>query len=117
MPARQEAAERGLLDRLDLAPQRRERGAAQPAQHVGVAPLALAAAGPQLAAHELLLALEPGAGRGSTSRPKRSFASAVVNGPRPRAKRSDELPQRLGAALEEDVRAGPPGGITPSASR
>ena len=40
---------------------------------------------------------------GSTSRPKRAFASAVVNGPRPRAKRSTSWRQGLRAALEEDV--------------
>ena len=82
---RQEAAERRLLGRLDLAPQRGERRAAQPAQHVGVAPLALDAAGPELAADELLRALELARGAASTSTPNAAFASAVVNGPRPRA--------------------------------
>jgi hypothetical protein len=58
VPAGQEAAERGLLGRLDLLAQRGERGAAQATKDVGIAPLALDAAGTQLAAHELLVALE-----------------------------------------------------------
>ena len=51
VPARQEACQRLRLDRLDLAPQPRQRAPAQHAQHVRVAPLALDAAGPELAAH------------------------------------------------------------------
>ena len=58
MPARQEAAERRLLGGLDLLAQRGERRAAQTAQDVGVAPLALGPARPQLAADQLVLALE-----------------------------------------------------------
>ena len=58
MPRGQEAAERRLLGRLDLLAERRERRAAEPAEDVRVAPLALGAAGPQLAADELLLPLE-----------------------------------------------------------
>jgi len=57
VPRRQEAAERGLLGRLDLAAQRGERGAAEAAKHLGVAPLALAAARPELAAQEQIGAL------------------------------------------------------------
>ena len=59
VPAREEAAQRGLLHGLDLAPQGRERGPAQPPKDVRIAPLSLAAARAQLAPHELLLALEP----------------------------------------------------------
>ena len=58
MPARQEAAERRLLGRLHLLAERRERRAAQAPQDVGIAPLALGAAGAKLAADESLLALE-----------------------------------------------------------
>ena len=58
MPAQREARQRRLLDRLDLAAQARDRGAADAAQHLGVAPLAPAAAGAQRAAHELARALE-----------------------------------------------------------
>ena len=58
MPARQEAAERGLLDRLDLAAERGQRRAPQPAQHLGIAPLALGPTGAQLAADQLVAALE-----------------------------------------------------------
>src|SRR5581483_680728 len=59
VPARQEAAERGLLGRLDLAAKRRERRAAEAAQHIRVAPLALDPAGAELAADELVRLLEP----------------------------------------------------------
>ena len=52
VPAGQEAAERRLLGGLDLAAQARERRAPEPPQHVRVAPLALDAARPQLAADE-----------------------------------------------------------------
>ena len=55
-----EARERALVGRLDLGPQRGERRAPQPPQHLGVAPLALGAAGAQLAAHQLAGPLEPG---------------------------------------------------------
>ena len=58
MPVREEASERRLLGGLDLAPQRSKRGAPQPAQHVGIAPLALDASWTKLAAHELLRVLE-----------------------------------------------------------
>ena len=58
VPTREEPPERRLLGRLDLAPQRRERGAPQTAEHVRVAPLALDAAGTELAADERVLALE-----------------------------------------------------------
>ena len=58
MPARQEASQRGLLGGLDFLPQRGQRCAPQSPEDVGVAPLALHAAGPQLAADEELLALE-----------------------------------------------------------
>ena len=56
---RLEACERALVGGLDLGPQRGQRRAAQAAQHLGVAPLALRAAGAQLAAHEVAGLLEP----------------------------------------------------------
>ena len=58
MPGRQEAGVGGLLDRLDLLAERRERRPAQPPQHVGVAPLALGPARPELASDEPLVLLE-----------------------------------------------------------
>ena len=58
VPARQEAAEGRLLGGLDLLAQRGQRCTAKAAQDVGVAPFALRAARPELAADELLLALE-----------------------------------------------------------
>ena len=58
LPRGQEGGQRALLGRLDLLAQRGQRGAAQAAQDLEVAPLALAASGAQLAAHELAAALE-----------------------------------------------------------
>src|SRR6185503_21134009 len=58
LPLGQEACERTLLCRLDLLAERGERGSTQPSQHLRVAPLALAAAGPELAANELAGALQ-----------------------------------------------------------
>src|SRR5260370_653662 len=58
VPAREEAAERRLLHGFHLAAQRSKRRPPQPPQDVGIAPLPLAAAGPELAADELLRALE-----------------------------------------------------------
>src|SRR5438067_2282538 len=103
VPVRQEAAERGLLRRLDLAAQRSQRRTAQPAQHLRVAPLALAAAWTQLAAHELLLALERAqmlldvaAERVVRLRCRERAAPARVA--------LHELPQRIVRAFEERVR-------------
>ena len=58
LPVRQEARERALVGRLDLLAQRGERGAPQPPQHLGVAPLALRPAGAELAAHQVARDLE-----------------------------------------------------------
>ena len=58
LPGREEARELGLVDRLDLLAQRGDAGTADPAQDVGVTPLALAAAWEQLAADEVAAALE-----------------------------------------------------------
>src|SRR5262249_59289701 len=54
VPVWQEAAERGLLRRLDLLPQHGERGATQAAQHIEVAPFPLGSSGTKLAADEQL---------------------------------------------------------------
>ena len=58
MPARQEPAQSGLLGGLDLLPERGQRRAPQPAQDVGVAPLALDPSRAELAANQALLTLE-----------------------------------------------------------
>src|SRR5207302_8241801 len=58
LPGGFEARERPVVDRLDLLAQHRERGAAQTAKHLRVAPLALGPAGPQLTAHERAGTLE-----------------------------------------------------------
>ena len=60
LPRGQEPRERGGLDGLDLATQRRERAPPQPSQHVGVAPLALEAAGRNPPWRERALGLEVG---------------------------------------------------------
>ena len=56
--AEREARQRGLLDGLDLASQAGDRGAADAAQHLDVAPFAAAAARAQRAVDERALALE-----------------------------------------------------------
>ncbi len=58
LPGGQEGSERLLLGRLDLLAQRRQRGAAQAAQHLDVAPLPSGATGAQLTAHDVAVALE-----------------------------------------------------------
>ena len=58
MPARQEPPEGCLLGRLDLPTQCGQRGAAQPSQHLRIAPFPLATAGTELAADELVAALQ-----------------------------------------------------------
>ncbi len=52
LPGRQEPGERRRIDRLDLAAQPGQRAAAQDAQHVRVAPLALGATRPELATQQ-----------------------------------------------------------------
>jgi hypothetical protein len=58
VPVEREARQRGLLDRLDLAAQARDRGAADTAQHLDVTPLAAPATRSQRAVDERSLALE-----------------------------------------------------------
>ena len=84
LPGRREARQRRGVDRLDLAAQHGERGAAQAAQHVGVAPLALRAQRPQLAAHELAAALERGEGLAQVE-PVAPARPSLSNGPCVRA--------------------------------
>ena len=58
LPCRQEPGQRTVVDRLDLLAEHRQRRPAQPPQHLGITPLALGSARPQLASHEHTLALE-----------------------------------------------------------
>ena len=58
VPAREEAGEGDLLDGLDLLAKGSERGSTDPPEDVGVAPLALGSARPELAADEPVLALQ-----------------------------------------------------------
>ena len=99
MPARQEAGKGDLLDRLDLLAKRGERSAADPAEHVGVAPLPLGPARPKLAADEPVLALQHHQlgfrALGVDAEPLRRLP--VVNGPRPRAYRASS--ERRGSSV------------------
>ena len=52
LPRGEEPGERRRVDRLDLAPEQRERPPAEPAEDVGVAPLAPRATGSELAADD-----------------------------------------------------------------
>ena len=103
VPRRSEARERLLLDGLHLASKRGERGTPEAAKHVGIAPLALGAAGPKLTAHEQLLALELDEDAADVAAEPRA---RVVRRERPASLREakHELAQRIGAALEERVR-------------
>ena len=77
VPRGKKAAERCLLRGLDLTAQHRERRAPDAAKNVGIAPLALGAAGPELPADERV-----GAARGRRApgrRPRRRAGTA----PRP----------------------------------
>ena len=103
MPAREEPPERRLFGRLDLAPQRRERGAPQTAEHVRVAPLALEAAGTELAADERVLALEL-AKQGLDVHAEPCVRLRGRERPAPARVAPHELSQRVGAAAEECVR-------------
>ena len=103
MPAGEEAAERSLLHRLDLAAQRSERGPAQPPQDVRIAPFALAPARPELAADELLLALEPAQLLLHVdAEPRRSLSGRERAAPARPARH--ERPQGVGHRLEKHRR-------------
>ena len=102
VPRGEEAAEGGLLGGLHLAAQRGERRTPQPAQDVRVAPLALGAAGPQLAADELLLALELDELRLDVP-PEQLVRLARRERPAPARETRHEAEQRLVARLEEDL--------------
>src|SRR5205823_4719383 len=58
LPHRREPRKRSLIRRLDLLAKDSERRPSHSAQHLRMTPLALAAAGTQLAPHELAAALE-----------------------------------------------------------
>ena len=103
LPGGRKARERLSLDRLDLTAQRRERRAPQPPEHLRIAPLAFTPPGAQLAAHELIRLLEI-----------RKDCCHVASEPLVRLGGSEraappcvpqhQLAERLGAALEVDVR-------------
>ena len=106
MPGRQEPPERGLLGRLDLLAQRRERGAPQAPQDVGVAPLALDAARAELAADELVGALEPGEDGLDDGGLERVASGSLGGRERPARAReaAEQHAERIGHGLEERLR-------------
>ncbi len=96
LPGRQEPRERRALDGFHLAPQAGQRPAPEGAKHFGIAPLALRAAGPELA-EEKRPAMPPAA----RARQRRSRAPAAPtarparpsrNGPWVRAQRASRPP-------------------------
>ena len=106
VPGRQEAAERGLLGRLDLTAQDGERCAPDAAKDVRIAPLALDAAGPELAPHEEVARLEPrelgldalgleGVAQGDVTRGERPVGARIAQ---------EDALQRVVDGLEERLR-------------
>ena len=103
LPARQEAGQLGRVGRLDLFAQPRQAGAADAAQDFGVAPLALGAAGQQLAADHRPFALQLAQ--------RRQRVDAVALG-QPRGREgavgagvaADQGAHRVGVLLEEGLR-------------
>ena len=85
LPAGEEAGQLALVGGLDLAPQVGEAGAAQAAQHLGVAPLALGPARQQLAAHQLAARARARAAPATGRRRSAARAAPVGNGPWVRA--------------------------------
>ena len=106
MPRGEEAAEGRLLGGLDLAPQHRQRRAPDPAQDVGVAPLALRATGAELAAHELVGPLERRELTVDASLVEVESRHELGRRERPVRPRvpAQQLPQRMLDRLEEHLR-------------
>ena len=102
LPGGKEPGQRLAARRLDLPAQAGERSAPQPPEHVGVAPLALGAAGPKLAAHEPVLGLEP---RESFLgvRPEPRHRLGGRERPAAAGKADEQEPERVLPALEERV--------------
>ncbi len=102
LPGGQEGGQAPLVGGLDLLAQRGERGAPEAAQDLDVAPLALAASWPQLAADEIPSALElaqDGAGVDAIA------GAQLVGGEGPvrAGVAGDELAERIGYVREEGV--------------
>ena len=110
MPLREEAAERRGLHRLDLLAQPGQRAPLELAQHLGVAPLARAPAGRDLALHHAARggeALERGAHRGDAEAEARGDVVQHEGAVGARVAR-DEVAERVGHGLEQ--RRGQPAG-------
>ena len=119
LPRRQEPPERLGIDRLDLAPEPRERAAAEHPEDLRVAPLALRAARAELAADDR-------AGRGEPRQrvlddaerqsPARAPARCARNGPWLRAKRASR-PSSAPVTRTRNASGTPRGGEAPTPSR
>ena len=118
VPRRQEPAERRRVDGLDLAAQPGERPAPEEAEHLRVAPLALDAAGPELAAQERPVGEQPlervvdDADRQPPA-PGRVRRQERAVGPRV----AGEQPSSAAVAGARKASGTPTGGATPTPSR
>ena len=100
LPGGQEARQLPRLGGLDLLAQDGQRGAAQAAQHLGVTPLALGAAGAQLAADQVAGALELAQRRGGVDPVARAHVGGgerAVGG----GVAAQQPAQRVGHVLQE----------------
>ena len=119
LPGRQEPGEGRRIDRLDLLAEPGQRAAAEQAEDVGVDPLALGAARPELAAEDRAGGEQPlqrvldDAGRqapaaGRLGRQERAVGPGVAG---------EQPVERADRRAEERLRARPVGGETPTPSR
>ena len=118
MPADEEAPERRRFDRLDFLPQPRQRSLPHRAQHFGVAPLAAAAARPELAVDDAA-ARHQTLQRGIDHRHAEAEARAdVLARERPCVRPKRRTRSTTGSATGSSSVTGSPGGSgTPIASR
>ena len=119
VPGGQEARQGGRLHRLDLAAQPRQRAATDEAQHLGITPLALHAAGPELAAQQHAVRHQP-LQRRLDHTPRQLPAVGRVLGVEGTVAASPARQQRaegVGRGGPGTARARPTGGDAPTASR
>ena len=119
VPRRRETVRARRRDRFDLAPQPRERAAAQAPQHVGIDPFALDAAGPELAFDEPPRFGQSRQQRLGDRRAEAESSRERVDGERAvRAREAQrEIAGRIAHRLEQRLREGPAAVACPSASR
>ena len=119
VPGGQEPAERGRVDRLDLAAQPGQRPPAEEAEDLGVEPLALRAARPELAAEDRAVREQP-----LEARPRRRRPAAPSGAPAPGSgtgrgsgRTGRAGPRAPPAAGPRNASGTPAGGATPTPSR